>query len=367
MLRGPCCSAACRLLDSPAPSSRLGLSLASGRLARPTRTVPMTATRDALLLHRRPLTHSHRRPPPPRCCSLSLTQDVGWLKTVDEYYSGLNNTIQHAGVHHILDSTMDSLAKNPDRRFIYVEQAFFQRWWAEKDEETRAAVRTYVAEGRLEFINGGYCMPDEVRACVTLPILPRRANPLPLALQATTSYVDVVDQAQLGHRFIRAEFGSSAIPSVGWSIDPFGHSGVQASLLSSPSAGFSSLFVSRADFADLERRRATRSLEYVWTPSASLGPPASTFFSIMNLGLHLYFPLPGLCWDAVNCNDPEIQDDFLLDDYNVQDVVDRTVAAARSLQPAYVGDVYFTQGFDFNFEVRVGREEGPRGGGGGGA
>lgn len=41
---------------------------------------------------------------------------------MDEYYTGLNNTIQHAGVRHILDSTLDSLRKNPDRKFIYVEQ-----------------------------------------------------------------------------------------------------------------------------------------------------------------------------------------------------------------------------------------------------
>ena len=39
-----------------------------------------------------------------------------------EYYYGANNSIQHAGVQYILDSVTDSLKKNPDRKFIYVEQ-----------------------------------------------------------------------------------------------------------------------------------------------------------------------------------------------------------------------------------------------------
>lgn len=30
--------------------------------------------------------------------------DVGWLKTVDQYYYGANNSIQHAGVQYILDT-----------------------------------------------------------------------------------------------------------------------------------------------------------------------------------------------------------------------------------------------------------------------
>lgn len=310
--------------------------------------------------------------------------DVGWLKTVDEYYAGLNNTIQvsclgsrllrsyfahiaprilsplpvcvhveirelhggasraipgkisqdpclslqHAGVRHILDSTMDSLAKNPDRKFIYVEQAFFQRWYAEQDEEQKAQVQKFVEQGRLSFVNGGWCMHDE----------------------ATTSYVDMVDQTQLGHRFIVSEFGQAALPSVTWQIDPFGHSGTQASLLSSPASGYSALFVSRADYADIQARTKTKSLEYIWQASNSLGSQASTFFSIMNLGLHLYFPLPGLCWDALNCNDPEVQDDPELDDYNVDSVVATTVNSAQSLAASYVGDVYLTQGFDFNYE-----------------
>ena len=47
--------------------------------------------------------------------------DVGWLKTVDEYYFGLNNTIQHVSVKDILDSVVQALMENPSRTFTYVE------------------------------------------------------------------------------------------------------------------------------------------------------------------------------------------------------------------------------------------------------
>jgi hypothetical protein len=42
---------------------------------------------------------------------------------------GANNSIQNAGVQYILDSVMLALAENPDRKFIYVEIAFFKRWF----------------------------------------------------------------------------------------------------------------------------------------------------------------------------------------------------------------------------------------------
>ena len=41
---------------------------------------------------------------------------------------GLNNSIQAAGVQYVLDSVMVSLSQNPNRKFIYVEIAYFQRW-----------------------------------------------------------------------------------------------------------------------------------------------------------------------------------------------------------------------------------------------
>ncbi|MQL96788.1 hypothetical protein Taro_029460 [Colocasia esculenta] len=48
--------------------------------------------------------------------------DVGWLKTVDQYYVGSNNSIQGACVRNVLDSVVDALLKDPNRKFVYVEQ-----------------------------------------------------------------------------------------------------------------------------------------------------------------------------------------------------------------------------------------------------
>jgi alpha-mannosidase len=39
----------------------------------------------------------------------------------------------------------------------------------------------------------------------------------------------MIDQTTLGHRFIKKDFGVT--PRVGWQIDPFGHSAVQAYML----------------------------------------------------------------------------------------------------------------------------------------
>jgi hypothetical protein len=75
---------------------------------------------------RAPYSTSARRVRGPGVINVHLVphthDDVGWLKTVDQYYYGARNDIQRAGVQNILSSVMKELAWNPDRKFSYVEQ-----------------------------------------------------------------------------------------------------------------------------------------------------------------------------------------------------------------------------------------------------
>eukprot|EP01137_Pigoraptor_chileana_P035462 Opistho-2@29507 len=247
--------------------------------------------------------------------------DVGWLKTVDQYYMGSMNYIQHAGVQYIIDSVMKSLTQDPNRKFIYVEIAFFSRWWNEQSDETKDLVRGFVREGRLEFINGGWCMNDE----------------------ATTHYVDIIDQMTLGHRFLMEEFGVR--PRIGWHIDPFGHSNEQASLFAR--MGFDGFFFGRIDYQDKNTRLAAKNMETIWKGSSSLGAESQIFAGTLFNG---YGPPDGFCFDQF-CDDAPIQDDERIEDYNVKDRVDAFVAAALDQASHYKTDhIVMTMGSDFQFE-----------------
>ena len=46
--------------------------------------------------------------------------------------------------------------------------------------------------------------------------------------EADTYYEDIIDQMTVGHTFLKKTF--NVIPTIGWQIDPFGHSSTQASL-----------------------------------------------------------------------------------------------------------------------------------------
>ena len=160
--------------------------------------------------------------------------DVGWLKTVDQYFHGQNNTIQQAHVGAILDSVLAAL-RDPhtahDRTFTYVETKFFSQWYLALPLPLRAAVKDLVERKALSFANGGWCMHDE----------------------AATHFMGMIDQTALGHKFLKEELG--VVPAVGWQIDPFGHSATQAGLLTRD-VGFDALYFGRIHYVDLARRQA---------------------------------------------------------------------------------------------------------------
>ncbi|KAJ6680331.1 ALPHA-MANNOSIDASE [Salix purpurea] len=249
--------------------------------------------------------------------------DVGWLKTVDQYYVGSNNSIQGACVQNVLDSLIPALLADRNRKFIYVEQAFFQRWWRDQSETMQQVVKQLVSSGQLEFINGGMCMHDE----------------------AVTHYIDMIDQTTLGHRFIKKDFGVT--PRIGWQIDPFGHSAVQAYLLGAE-IGFDSLFFGRIDYQDRAKRKNEKSLEVVWQGSKSFGSSAQIFAGAFPEN---YEPPPGGFYYEVNDPSPVVQDDINLFDYNVQERVDAFVTAAVSqANITRTNHIMWTMGTDFKYQ-----------------
>lgn len=67
--------------------------------------------------------------------------DMGWVKTVDQYYSGSNSASQHASVKNILDSVIAELPKDPKRRFCIAEMGFFSMWYKDQDEKVKKSVK----------------------------------------------------------------------------------------------------------------------------------------------------------------------------------------------------------------------------------
>ena len=57
------------------------------------------------------------------------------------------NNIQNAGVQYILDSVIQQLRADKNKRFIYVEVAFFARWWNQQHDSMRHVVKGLVNEG----------------------------------------------------------------------------------------------------------------------------------------------------------------------------------------------------------------------------
>ncbi|KAL2939592.1 hypothetical protein RDABS01_033750 [Bienertia sinuspersici] len=226
--------------------------------------------------------------------------DAGWLKTVDQYYVGSNNSIQ----------------------------AFFERWWREQSEAIKDIVKDLVKSGQLEFINGGMVMHDE----------------------AVTHYIDMIDQTTLGHRFLKKEFGVT--PRIGWQIDPFGHSAVQAYLLGAE-VGFDSLYFARIDYQDREKRMDEKTLEVVWQGSKSLGATAQASVMPIFTGAFWqgnYEPPDGFHFE-VGDKDPIVQDDPMLFDYNVQDRVNAFVdAALAQANVTRTNHIMWTMGTDFKYQ-----------------
>jgi lysosomal alpha-mannosidase len=55
--------------------------------------------------------------------------ELGFKKSVDEYFSGVNQGVQHAAVETMLSSVVDELDGHPNRKFSFAEVKYLQMWY----------------------------------------------------------------------------------------------------------------------------------------------------------------------------------------------------------------------------------------------
>lgn len=157
--------------------------------------------------------------------------DPGWWNTFEGYYQ--------EWTRGILNSIVEILNENKNRRFIWAEISYFQRWWQDASASVKDTVKTLVDNGQLEFVTAGWVMNDE----------------------ANCHMVDIINQLTEGHEWLYNTLGVK--PTVGWAIDPFGHSPSMAYFLQE--MGFDAMVINRAHKEIKADFRDKRHLEFIWS------------------------------------------------------------------------------------------------------
>lgn len=249
--------------------------------------------------------------------------DPGWLTTIDGYYTGESSPFGEC-VKDELNKIFNLLESNLNRVFSYAEMVFFEKWYYDEinfdDVGTNATyvhkkIKEMLSNKQLYFPNAGWVMNDE----------------------ACTYYEDIIEQFIIGHRFVHQEFGY--IPTVGWSIDPFGHSSTHAYLLAQ--MGINMAYIGRIHYKDLAKRKDEDRLAFVWIPDKNF--PEWSLIGHINYNKYGDTTESGTCFPKV-CQQ-EIENDL-----------NKTVSWLMHQAASYSSHhVYFQIGEDFVYSRRGSR------------
>ncbi|CAI0455731.1 unnamed protein product [Linum tenue] len=191
--------------------------------------------------------------------------DPGWKLTVDEYYEKQSR--------HILDTIVDTLSKDPRRKFIWEEMSYLEKWWRDSSEEKRASLTELVKNGQLEIVGGGWVMNDE----------------------ANSHFFSIIEQITEGNMWLNDTIG--VIPKNSWAIDPFGYSSTMAYLLRR--MGFENMLIQRTHYELKKELALHKNLEFVWRQSWDASETTDIFVHMMPFYSydipHTCGPEPAIC------------------------------------------------------------------------
>uniref|UniRef100_A0A915LPC6 alpha-mannosidase n=1 Tax=Meloidogyne javanica TaxID=6303 RepID=A0A915LPC6_MELJA len=249
---------------------------------------------------------------------LGIHDDMGWIKTVDDYYTGARPRLVPVGVQYILNTVIDELLKDASRRFCYAEAGFLHRWLLDHNNEQKEKLRHLIVEsGQMEIIGGGWTQPDE----------------------ATTHYIDIISQYSTGLALLNSTYGNCGRPRVAWQIDPFGHSREHSNI--AKLLGNKALFFARTHYKELKYRADTKQLEFRWKSDNSILTGAFLRGT--------YAPPNKFCFDSL-CDDEPIVDNKQFEGYNVDKRLEEFFKYINdSVNTQLHKHVLMTMGGDFHY------------------
>jgi hypothetical protein len=130
-------------------------------------------------------------------------------------------------------------------------------------------VKSLVAGGQLEFINGGWVSSDE----------------------ACPSYEELIDNILAGHAFLWRNFGIT--PKHAWHLDAFGHSGAVPELFAK--MGFETITFARMDEEERKYRVDGMNLQFEWKQDfvgINASQSVDNGFSLFTNFLHFHYEAP---------------------------------------------------------------------------
>jgi Glycosyl hydrolases family 38 N-terminal domain/Glycosyl hydrolases family 38 C-terminal domain/Alpha mannosidase middle domain len=140
-------------------------------------------------------------------------------------------------VSQTLATSCEYLKQNPRAKFSFSDIAFL-KLWIDSTLGAKECIKTLVAAGQFELLNGGFTQHDN----------------------ASPYFDDILNNYEYAREFIKREFG--VLPRTGWIIDPFGHSITTTRLFSE--MGYLELVTNRIAEADRELFRNSAMMQQYW-------------------------------------------------------------------------------------------------------
>ncbi|XP_063696732.1 alpha-mannosidase 2 [Culicoides brevitarsis] len=173
--------------------------------------------------------------------------DPGWIQTFDEYYERSTKQILANMLRHLTD--------DEQMTFIWAEISYFSRWFEAQSKESQGRVKQLLKRKQLEFVTGGWVMPDE----------------------ANSHWYSIIEQLAEGQQWLKKHL--NVTPTSGWSIDPFGHSPSLAYVLKH--SGFENHLIQRTHYVVKRTLARKRQLEFNWRQLYDTDGSTSLFTHMM--------------------------------------------------------------------------------------